>query len=227
MPKFGTLNIHPSLLPEYRGAAPVPRALEAGVQKTGVSILYTVLKMDAGPVVAVKERPLHGEEQAPELLDELFGSGVESLLEMLPSVWNGTVKMTEQDESRVSHAAKLSKEESRLSFTENAVLIHNKVRAFAGWPGTWADFVLGDGDEAEEIRLKIGKSVVLRKEGGVSLGIHKVAFDSEDQTLVITCGDGSRLGLLQVQPPGKRMMDAASFWNGLRGQSLQRKRLPY
>ncbi|KAI0558841.1 Formyl transferase [Gracilaria domingensis] len=227
VPKFGTLNIHPSLLPEFRGAAPVPRALEAGVQKTGVSILYTVLKMDAGPVVAIKERPLNGDEQAPELLEELFDSGVEALLQILPSVWDRTANMIEQDEGRVSHAAKLSKEEARLSFTENAVLIHNKVRAFAGWPGTWADFILGDGDDAEQIRLKIGKTVVLRREGGVCLGIHNVDFDSQKENLVITCGDGSRLGLLEVQPPGKRMMDAASFWNGLRGRSLQRKRLPY
>ncbi|KAI0560268.1 Methionyl-tRNA formyltransferase [Gracilaria domingensis] len=154
VPKFGTLNIHLSLLPEFRGAAPVPRALEAGVQKTGVSVLYTVPKMDAGPVVAIEERPLTGDEQAPELLKELFDSG--------------TVKMIEQDESRVSHAAKLSKEEARLSSTENAVLIHNKVHAFAGLPGTWADFILGDGDDAEPIRLKIGKTVALRREGGSS-----------------------------------------------------------
>ncbi|PXF41648.1 Methionyl-tRNA formyltransferase [Gracilariopsis chorda] len=227
LPKFGTLNIHPSLLPHYRGAAPVPRALEAGVEKTGVTILYTVLKMDAGPIVAVKERELDGSEQTPELLEELVDVGADTLLNVLPSIWEGSAQMCEQDDSQASHAPKLSKDEARLSFTENAILNHNKVRALAGWPGTWADFSVGESDNAEAIRLKIGKTTVLRREGGICFDIHDVSHDAEKNALVITCGDGSRLGLLTVQPPGKRLMDAGSFWNGLRGRPLQRKRLPY
>lgn len=227
LPKYGTLNIHPSLLPHFRGAAPVQRALEAGVDKTGVTILYTVLKMDAGPIVAVKERQLDGNEQAPELLEELIDAGADTLLNVLPAIWDSSAQMREQDESQVSQAPKLSRDEARLSFTENAVLIHNKVRALAGWPGTWADFAVGEADNAEAVRLKIGKTIILRREGGVCFDIHDVNYDAEKNALVVTCGDGSRLGVLSVQPPGKKMMDAGSFWNGLRGRLLQRKRLPY
>lgn len=228
IPPFGTLNIHPSLLPAFRGAAPVPRALESGVTTTGVSVLQTVLKMDAGPVVAVRERVLDGNEQAPALLQELFDQGADALLEVLPKVWDGTVNLSEQDEAHATHAAKISKEEARLSFTENARIVHNRVRAFAGWPGTWAEFIIRDGQgRSEEVRLKILETSVLREIGGMCLGVHEVNFDKERNCLAIICDDGSKIGALHVQPPGKKPMEAGCFWNGLRGKHIERKRVPH
>lgn len=227
IPKYGTLNIHPSLLPQFRGAAPVPRALEKGVKETGVCVLYTVLKMDAGPVLARRVKPLKGHEQAPGLLKELFDIGTEALLDALPEVWDRTADMVEQDHSLATHAAKISKDEARLSFTENACIVHNKVRAFAGWPGTWGDFELVGGKGTEQVRLKIIETVVSRREGGMCVGVHDVSFDHENGHLIITCDDGSRIGALKVQPAGKKEMDARSFWNGLRGKSVQRKRVPH
>lgn len=227
IPKYGTLNIHPSLLPQFRGAAPVPRALEKGVKETGVCVLYTVLKMDAGPVLARRIRPLEGHEQAPGLLTELFDTGTEALLDVLPKVWDGTAEMEEQDHSLATHAAKISKDEARLSFTENACIVHNKVRAFAGWPGTWGDFVLTGDKGTEQVRLKIIESVVSRREGGMCLGVHDVSFDQENGLLIVTCDDGSRIGALTVQPAGKKAMDARSFWNGLRGKAVQRRHVPH
>ena len=90
LPAFGTLNIHPSLLPLYRGAAPVQRCLEAGDATTGVTVAFTVLAMDAGPVLRQVQRPLGGDEPATDLLLELFETGTEQLLEALPSVWDGS-----------------------------------------------------------------------------------------------------------------------------------------
>lgn len=229
VPPFGTLNIHPSLLPAFRGAAPVPRALEAGVTTTGVCVLKTVLKMDAGPLVARRERHLTGDEQAPDLLEELLAEGADALLDVLPKVWDGSAEFLDQDEAHATHAAKISKEEGRLSFTENACIVHNKVRAFAGWPGTWADFLLfGEDTKApEEVRLKILRTVVLREEGGMCLGVHEVTFGEERNCLTILCDDGSKIGALQVQPPGRKPMDARTFWNGLRGKTVERKRVPH
>lgn len=219
------------MLPHFRGAAPVPRAIEKGVCQTGVSILYTVLKMDAGPIVTTRTRELKGDELAPDLLEELFVTGTQALLDILPSVWTGSVKMQEQDDAEASHAPKISKDEGRLTFVDNALLVHNRVRAFSGWPGTWADFTLVSATQSdaqpEKLRLKIGRTVVLREEGGMCIGVHDITFDADNQCLAITCGDGSKIGALQVQPPGKKPMDARSFWNGLRGKSLQRKHLPY
>lgn len=227
IPTFGTLNIHPSLLPAFRGAAPVPRALQAGVEETGVSILVTVLKMDAGPIITKRIRKLDGNERAPELLTELFSTGTQALLDVLPQVWDKSYTSEIQDDALASHAPKIKKEEARVSFTENAVFVHNAVRAFAGWPGSWADFVLVRSSESEVIRLKIGKTVVLKAEGGVCFDIHQISFDDSANCLVVTCGDGSQIGLLEVQPPGKKVMDARSFWNGLRDRTLERKRLAH
>lgn len=227
IPKFGTLNIHPSLLPCFRGAAPVPRALEAGVSETGVCVAYTVLKMDAGPIVARHVRPLNGDEQGSDLLEELFAKGTQALLDVLPEVWADTASFEPQNDCYATHARKLSKDESRLTFTENARVVHNKVRAFAGWPGTWGDFILTDENGSEEIRLKILHTIIIRDEGGMCLGIHDVVFNEEHDCLAITCGDGSVIGARSVQLSGKKLTSARSFWNGLRGRSLQRKRLPY
>lgn len=227
IPEHGTLNIHPSLLPAFRGAAPVPRALERGVKETGVCVLYTVLKMDAGPVLAQRRRRLEGHEQAPDLLEELFSTGTDALLEVLPKVWDGSAEMVEQEHELATHAPKISKEEARLSFTENAQIVHNKIRAFAGWPGTWGDFLVRGDKGVEEVRLKIIESVTIRPRGGMCLGIHDITFDDDLSCLAITCDDGSKLGALTVQPPGKKVMDARSFWNGLRGKSVERKRVPH
>lgn len=183
--------------------------------------------MDAGPILAVRERILDGNEQAPALLQELFNEGADALLAVLPNVWDGSASLSEQDETHASHAAKISKEEARLSFTENARIVHNRVRAFAGWPGTWADFLIWDENKTEEVRLKILETVVLRETGGMCFGIHEVSFNEQQNCLSITCGDGSRIGALIVQPPGKKAMDAKSLWNGLRGKSIERKRLPH
>lgn len=227
IPEHGTLNIHPSLLPAFRGAAPVPRALEKGVKETGVCVLYTVLKMDAGPVLTQRRRVLKGHEQAPSLLEELFATGTDALLEVLPKVWNGSIEMMEQEHELATHAPKISKEEARLSFTENAQIVHNRVRAFAGWPGTWGDFLIKGDKGVEDVRLKIVESTVIRPMGGMCLGVHDVTFDDEIGCIAITCDDGSRLGALTVQPPGKKAMDARSFWNGLRGKNVERKRVPH
>lgn len=230
IPCHGTLNIHPSLLPLFRGAAPVPRALEAGVSETGVSVAFTALKMDSGPIVMQKRVALDGSEQAPELLQTLFDMGSDALIESLPSVFSGSAweLATPQDDAAATDADKLSKDEARLAFVESANIVHNKVRAFAGWPGTWGDFIVTDEATGKEeaVRLKIIHSRVVRAQGGMCLGVHDVAL-TKDGELGIVCDDGSVLAVSSVQPPGKKIMSATAFWNGLRGKALGRKRVPH
>ena len=115
-PKHGTLNIHPSLLPLYRGAAPVQRSLENGDAVTGVSVAFTVLAMDAGPLVRQEERVLDGDEQAPELLMELFETGTDLLLDALPSVWDGSCEgtMVQQNGEAATKAPKIKNEEAEV-----------------------------------------------------------------------------------------------------------------
>ncbi|CAM9153831.1 unnamed protein product [Chrysoparadoxa australica] len=163
IPVLGTLNIHPSLLPKYRGASPVQRALEAGDTETGVTVAFTVLKMDSGPVVSQVKCQLEGHEKATDLLQELFTVGSKELVRVLPSVWSGGVEVTEQDESQATAADKLSAAEAQCCFEkETASKIHNKVRGFAGWPGTWCELLCGEGEGKDPSlrRVKINTTAV-------------------------------------------------------------------
>lgn len=226
IPRYGTLNIHPSLLPKYRGASPVQRTLQAGDTVTGVSVLFTELKMDAGPLLAQVPYPLRGEEKAPELLQTLFTAGTEALLEALPSVWDGTARLVEQQEEQASQAEKIRAEEAQICFErESALRVHNKVRAFAGWPGTWATFEVAEEGEKEGegkvVRLKIVTTRVGEGEEGVGAGRVVGVLGGKKGGLRVRCGDGSVLDILEVQPPGKKVMDCKSYANGLRGRSLR------
>jgi methionyl-tRNA formyltransferase len=234
IPRRGTVNIHPSLLPHFRGAAPVPRALEAGVNETGVSVAYTQLSMDSGPIIAQPRLALNGDEHAPALLQTLFDMGTESLIAALPDILSGAAvaAATPQNDAHASHAPKLSKNEARLTFTENAAIVHNKVRALAGWPGTWADFVVRDptaaaGVEPVIMRVKVIETRIIRATGGMCLGVHDVKLADDAEYLDVTCDDGSKIAITTVQPPGKKPMSAKSFWNGLRGRELGRNRVPH
>eukprot|EP00201_Polytomella_parva_P001001 CAMPEP_0175074270 /NCGR_PEP_ID=MMETSP0052_2-20121109/21186_1 /TAXON_ID=51329 ORGANISM="Polytomella parva, Strain SAG 63-3" /NCGR_SAMPLE_ID=MMETSP0052_2 /ASSEMBLY_ACC=CAM_ASM_000194 /LENGTH=297 /DNA_ID=CAMNT_0016342495 /DNA_START=59 /DNA_END=949 /DNA_ORIENTATION=+ len=145
LPKYGTLNIHPSLLPKLRGAAPVQRSLESGSRITGASLVQTVLKCDAGPVLAQASVTVDPEVQAPELTDRLFRAGSRLLRQHLPEVLAGRAKAWPQDEQAVTFTKKLAKEECGLDFGRTSAWeCHNKVRALRGWREARGRFVLLD-----------------------------------------------------------------------------------
>lgn len=223
IPKFGTLNVHPSLLPKYRGAAPVNRALQDGVTTTGVSVAFTILKVDAGPILARKEVEVADDVQAPELLDVLFTMGAKLLVSCLDSVWNGTAQQSAiaQDEALSTLAPKMSREESILDFREHASVLHNKVRAFAPWPGTRAEFVAEDPTKGKTtmLELKILRTQVASDEECKTLPMKLDLFFAQD-VLYIRCGGNSILKILEVQKPNSRQMSAADFKNGLGPRTL-------
>lgn len=220
MPKFGTLNIHPSLLPLYRGAAPLQRCLEAGDPVTGVTVAFTVLAMDAGPVLRQVTRDLDGSEQSPELLMEMFETGTDALVEALPSVWDGScqAQLTPQDGDRATKAAKVSREEAEVRLDLlSAREVHNRGRGFAGWPGIWTELDLGDGKPA--VRAKLLRTAVADDTplptGGDASASREVTLRADKKALELTCADGSVLEVSELTLPGKKPVDAKSFWNGL------------
>jgi len=181
--------------------------------------------MDAGPIVAQETYDVPKDMQAPELLGNLFSLGTDLLLRILPSVWTGEAEReaVEQDEEAATHAAKLTKEESNLDFSDSALQCHNKVRAFAGWPGTFHTFhVLKDGETNDAakpmsvkiLRTKVGGSDMVSADGQDRTVIYK------DGSMVVRCDDGSVLQLLELQIPGKKAVDAKAFNNGLIGKTL-------
>lgn len=216
IPKFGTLNIHPSLLPKYRGAAPVQRALEDGVEESGVTILYTVRAMDAGPIVFQKRWTVDLVVKAPEMLKTLFELGADVLVEGLPRVFDGSAPKQEQDARQATHAKKIAPEEGILNFSEAAKRNHNKVRAFAGWPGTRAKFEW-DG-EVQEVKVVTTRFPAMSQKGSVQRE-NAVTLDAD--ALVLTCGDGQGLEILEIQAPGKRVLSAKDFWNGLKSKKMR------
>jgi methionyl-tRNA formyltransferase len=239
IPKRGTINIHPSLLPLYRGAAPVQRCLEKGDSITGVSLLYSVQKMDAGPIVGKVTRKLYGHEKADSLLMELFTTGADELVRLLPKILDGTNEMMEQNDKDATAAPKLSIEDAKMDFSNmTAITIHNKVRGFADWPGTWSLFKVGD-DGAPQ-RIKIITTVVLDENLINSIESNSVSETAEDNrvtmiaypplphsesdknisVLKVKCSDNSLLGIIELQPESRKIMKAVDFFNGLRGRNL-------
>ena len=235
IPKFGTLNIHPSLLPKYRGASPVQKCIESGDTQTGVTVLFSESKMDGGPILR-QSVPLLliGDEKAPALTQRLFIEGCQLLISALPSVFKGDAKLSYQDDCQATVAPKLTVAESTIDFaTMTAVSIDRKVRAFVGWPGTWTFLSIGDNNAP--LRVKIVNAMVLEdkqdpeiicQQGGVvpnsssNLVIpQKIA--PQQYVLRVTCADGSVLGILDLQPQFKKSMSAAAFVNGLRGKTVR------
>jgi methionyl-tRNA formyltransferase len=230
IPKLGTLNIHPSLLPHYRGAAPVQRCLEAGDDVTGVTILFTVKKMDAGPIVKQVKRPLNGNENAQQILDEMFVQGTNLLLDALPDVFDGRIAFatgancTPQDDALATEAPKLSAEDSYVDFESSpAATIHNKCRAYAIWPGLWTTVTIGN-DLDDVKRIKIISTEILDAQPDLTRVTADITLTKMNKKpyLRVVCGDGSVIGIKEVQPAGKKVMDAGSFFNGLRGSTLVR-----
>jgi len=224
LPKFGTLNIHPSLLPRWRGASPVQRSLEAGDNPVGVSVLFTVSKMDAGPVVSQETLTIDENEQATTLLPTLFDIGTQSLLDALPKVVNGEITMDNslvQDEPEVVEASMINAAEGQLHpDTMSASECHNRIRGFSMWPGTYIYIKIGEDDETKEpVKIKIIESNVL-DETVDPTNVIEIGPKKKDG-LRLVHSDGSVLELLKVQPVTRNVMDAKSFVNGLQGQSVR------
>lgn len=221
MPRLGTLNIHPSLLPSWRGAAPVQRSIEAGDPVTGVSVAYTVYAMDAGPIAAQVEYAPGDDEMSEELLKHLFTVGTDALIsDVLPRVFSGTLTQASavlQDEAKATKAKKLRKEEGFVNFAScEAAALHNKVRAFAGWPGTSATFDIG----GESFIVKIMKTrKVVSKVEGLSLEPGSVTLSK--QGVFVTCGEGTVVELIAVQPPNKKVINASDWVRGMQGKTIK------
>ncbi len=230
IPKYGTLNIHPSLLPRWRGASPVQRSLEAGDNPIGVSVLFTVSKMDAGPIVKQRDEAIGENDDATKLLPHLFEIGTDLLLEAIPEVIEGKVNMETasiQEEDKVVNADMIHSSEAELFvWRDSARICHNKIRGFSMWPGTFLYMRVGDDEDSDPVKVKVIKSQVLDVKD-VELTDEIVLGPNKKDGLRVICGDGSVLELLMVQPVTRKAMDAKSFMNGLRGQSLRWIKMPH
>lgn len=202
--QYGCVNVHSSLLPRWRGAAPIQRAVEAGDEKTGVCLQKVVFKLDAGDVIGSRSLELGNEMNSLELHDKLAILGADLLHVELMDYIRGHLVAIPQDESQVTYAKKIEKTESELDFKLPAKTLHNKIRAFAWGPGTFTTF--------EGKRLKIHKTRVVDEN---SKGTAGQVIDVKKESLFVQTGSGV-LEILEVQPESKSKMSAKDFITGFK-----------
>jgi methionyl-tRNA formyltransferase len=199
---WGCLNVHPSLLPRWRGAAPVPAAILAGDKETGVCIIDVVERMDAGAVLASKATPVD-RKTAGELLDELAETGALLLAEVLDALAADEVRRTPQDEAAVTRAPKLTADDGRIRWEHDAVEVDRRVRAVTPRPGAFA--LLEDG---ERLRILAGEPHPAPR--GWLPG---EVMAADEHGVLVACGRGAWL-VTRLQRPGGRPLDAADFLRG-------------
>lgn len=203
-PKLGTLNIHPSLLPRYRGPAPLNWALINGDRETGVSIIRISERVDAGGVVLQERVALDPDETAGQLSDRLAPLGAQLVLTTLEALQAGTLQPIPQDEAQVTKAPKLSKEDGRIDWTRPADEVHNRVRGVTPWPGAYT--CLPDGQ-----MLKLFHSKELLDFASEPGEVLRNDFSSD--FLVVGCGENA-VGFAEVQLQGKKRMPVSEFLKG-------------
>lgn len=202
IPRLGTYNIHASLLPKYRGPAPINRAIEAGEKETGVTIFRIDQGIDTGNIVLKKKIPIGPEITASDMSILLSQLGAQGIVEALALIEKGAVDLEKQENGQACPAPKLVKAEGALQWSQPAQMIFDKVRAFKPFPGTWT-FLNEQRFVVEEMRILDSADV---DNPGTILSIAPDGFD-------VACGNGV-VRILRVKPEGKKSMSARDFANG-------------
>jgi len=206
LPKLGCYNVHGSLLPKYRGAAPVQRAIWNGDSTTGVTIQRIVKRLDAGDIVLKKELAIESEETSGELMARLAHLGGEALVEAVKLIEKGKATFTPQEESQVTYAKKIEKEDASLNFSETATQLLNQIRALQPWP--IAETKLGD------TRIKVFKARVIQPS---KVGTPGEVETDHKTSLTIHCGQGTALALTEIQPENRKRLKIQEFLQAFRG----------
>lgn len=202
MPRHGCINIHASLLPRWRGAAPIQRALLAGESQTGVTLMQMEAGLDTGPMLNWRTCEIDAEDTAGDVHDRLAALGAELLVESLPAILDGTLKPTPQNEADATYAPKLSKDEAVMDWAEDAETISRRVRAFNPWPVVQARF----GGQWLRIWRASAVDGNPQSEPGEVLAVGPSGID-------VAAGRGV-LRILELQAPGGRRLPAGDFLNG-------------
>jgi methionyl-tRNA formyltransferase len=205
IPKYGSINIHTSLLPKYRGAAPIQRCLMNGERETGITLIDMVLEMDAGDILKMVKLPLSEEMTFGDVEEKLCSLACTSLKELLAEFKTGAVKRYPQNPSDVTFAPKITPEDERIHWDKDAAKVHHLIQALSPTPGAWCLISI----DGEKKRLKIKRSCLERTNRGRPGEI--LTFDKEGW--VVACGAGA-LRLLEVQLEGKKTMKGEDFVRG-------------
>ncbi len=202
------INLHASVLPRWRGAAPINRAMMAGDSTTGVSVISLADRMDAGDVHAVRTMPIDPAETAGELHDRLAGLGPEAVLEVLARFGRGEIRAEVQDETLATRAAKLGRGDATVDFAKDPSAVRATIHGLVPWPGCEVAVAVPDGETPAIDRLRLHRVEVVPESDVATRPPGELDRDG-----LVAC-DGGAVRLLEVQAPGGRVLDWASFRRG-------------
>lgn len=202
-PKYGCVNVHGSLLPEYRGASPIQSAVIDGKKVTGVTTMYMADGIDTGDILLKREYEIGENTNTGEAFDDLAKIGAELLLETLDGLEKGEITPIPQDETKATHAEKITKADCAVSFDESAQTVHNKIRGLYPFPGA---FCYHGGKMLKLCESRLYKGGLTQGQNGEVVGLSK-------DGILVKCRDGAVL-LTKVKPEGKGIMNALDLING-------------
>jgi methionyl-tRNA formyltransferase len=204
IPRLGMINVHASILPRYRGAAPIQRAVLAGDAETGVSIMRVVSELDAGPVFSIARVPIPPDATSGDMAEVLARVGADALIPIVDALADGRAVETPQDHAAATYAAKITKDEGAIDWIQPAGRIHDLVRGLQPWPLA--------STTSHGARLVVRRTTVLAgRIGGPTPG---TVLRARGDELIVACGDSTALQILQIQPEGGRTMTAREFIAG-------------
>lgn len=202
-PKYRAINVHGSILPKYRGGAPIQRAIINGDAETGITIMYMDRRMDAGDILRIEKIPILDEDTQDTMFEKLSILGSKMIVDVINDLRMGKIIPIPQDESKATYAYNLTKQDELIDFNNTARGVFNQIRGLNSNPGAY--FIL-DG-----INIKVYNSKVVDKttqeKPGIIIGVNKDSFE-------ISCGGNTVIALTEVQMPGKKRMSARDFLNG-------------
>lgn len=207
-PRLGCINVHASLLPKYRGGAPIHQAIIDGAKETGVTIMYMAEKLDAGDIISQQAIAINDDDYTGLMFDKLSEVGKQLLKETLPSIIAGTNARTVQNEAEATFASNISREQERLDWSQSATALYNQVRGLHPWPTAYTTL---EGANVKIWWSKLGTSDKAGEPGEV-VAIAKDYFE-------VATGEGT-LAIFDLQPAGKKRMTAENYLNGV-GAKLQ------
>ena len=210
LPRFGCLNGHASLLPRWRGAAPIQWAIAAGDGITGVTVMQLDAGLDTGPMLRRRSVPIVQTTTSPDLFTSLSHLGADLMVETLADLENGNVISEQQDDSLATHARPLTREDGRIDWTQPAAAIDARFRGFQPWPGAFT-VLRGKKLIVHGMRIAAGTGKLT---SGLASKIVDAVSTIADPGMLVACGDGSVLSLDELQMEGKKRMPAAEFLRG-------------
>ena len=206
LPPKGAINVHASLLPKYRGAAPINWTIINGESQTGISIITLAEKMDAGKILAQAKTNIGADETADQLHDRLAQLAAPLLLKTLNKITDGTVVYTEQDHSKTTLAPKLKKSDGFLDFADSAKSLRRKILGFWPWPGASAIYVSKKTSKSQRVTIAMAEVIETSNPTGLSAG-------TLDENLSVICGEDA-LKIIKIKPANRSLMDFTAFVNG-------------